>query len=255
MIGTRLLVGLLASAFILDSAAAQQIADVADGGIVSGYVSASGVTRISFTGDQAASSPMSQGGAGPGFSLVHEPSTGDLYLTLARDPRHGERVGAVSFFVTTKAGFTYQVELSAKNVPSTQIEIRNQALAAKRAERAAGAAPLEARVVSLTRAMWAGALADGYAIKRVAFRERAAGSLRIAVRALYEGPDLTGRILSVRNPSRGFVEAPETLFMAPGVLAVTLRGPARVGPGDTVAVLIVDRGDASIPSAAPGGTR
>ncbi|MEM9093940.1 MAG: type-F conjugative transfer system secretin TraK [Pseudomonadota bacterium] len=255
MIGNRILVTLLVATLALCNASAQQIADVADGGIVSGYVSAGGVTRISFTGDQAASSPMSQGGTGPGFSLVHEPSTGDLYLTLAREPRHGERAGAVSFFVTTKAGFTYQVELSAKDVPSTQIEIRNPALAAKRAERLAVAVPLEARVVSLTRAMWAGALADGYEIKRVAFRERAAGSLRIAVRALYEGSDLTGRILSVRNPSRGTVDAPETLFMAPGVLAVTLRGPARLGPGDTMAVLIVDRGDAFIASATPGGRR
>lgn len=235
------------AAVTVATAQAQQITEVSDGGVVSGYVSASGVTRLSFTGDQAASSPMSHGGSGPGFSLVHEPTTGDLYLTLERAPRRGERARAVSFFVTTKAGFTYQVELAAKDVPSTQIEVRNPELALKRAERAAAEAPLEAQVVTLTRAMWSGSLADGYTLRRPVFRERAAGSLRLAVQAVYESSDLTGRVLTVRNPSRGTVPVSESLFLAPGVLAVTLQGPTELGPRESMAVLVVDRG--------AGGTR
>ncbi|MEM1410150.1 MAG: type-F conjugative transfer system secretin TraK [Pseudomonadota bacterium] len=247
MIRLLLILGVSAAAAIT-AAGAQQITEVSDGGVVSGYVSASGVTRLSFTGDQAASSPMSQGGSGPGFSLVHEPTTGDLYLTLERAPRRGERAGAVSFFVTTKAGFTYQVELASKDVPSTQIEVRNPELTIKRAERIAAEAPLEARVVTLTRAMWSGALADGYAIERPVARERAAGSLRLTVRAIYESANLNGRVLTVRNPSRGTVEVTEDLFLAPGVLAVTLQGPRQLAPRESMTVLVVDRGQ-------PGGGR
>lgn len=222
---------------------AQQIVEVRDGGVITGYVSASGVTRLSFTGDEAASAPMSQGGSGPGFALVHEPSTGDLYLTLARDPRRGESVGAVSFFVTTKAGATYQVELSARDVPSTQIEVRNPELQIRRAERAAASAPFEARIVTLTRAMWSGALADGFDIQRPVQRERAVGSLRFTVQAAYEGADLTGRILTVRNPSRGAVVVTEHLFITPGVLAVALKGSGELGPGESLEVFVIDRGE------------
>ncbi|WP_031555798.1 type-F conjugative transfer system secretin TraK [Parvularcula oceani] len=236
---------LLATASVLVApAAAQQIVEASDGGVVSGYVSASGVTRLSFTGDKAASAPMAQGGGGPGFALVHEPGTGDLYLTLEREPRPGERAGAVSFFVTTEAGFTYQVELAAKDVPSTQIEVRNVQLGIRRAERAATAAPFEARVVALTRAMWSGALLDGFGIKRPVRRERAAGSLRVAVAAVYESADLTGRVLTVRNSSRGTIPVREDAFLAPGVVAVTLKGPTELGPRQSTQVLVVDRGGA-----------
>lgn len=245
MIRLRFLSFVIAMMALASGAHAQQLAEVRDGGVVSGYVSASGVTRISFAGDQAASSPMSQGGSGPGFSLVHEPSTGDLYLTLLRDPGRNERAGAASFFVTTKAGFTYQIELAARDVPSTQIEIRNPELQIRRAERAAASAPMETRVVTLSRAMWNDALIDGYAIKRPVRRERAAGSLRVSVEAIYEGADLNGRVLRVRNPSRGTVYVHEGLFLAPGVLAVSLKGTPQLQAGQSMNVLVFDRADGS----------
>lgn len=222
-------------------ACAQQIAEVTDGGVVSGYVSAGGITRLSFTGDAAASSPLRQGGAGPGFSLVHEAATGDLYVTLARDPADGERAGAVSFFVTTRAGFTYQVELAARDVPSTQIEVRNPELALRLAEKAIASAPLDARIATLTRAMWAGSLADGFAVDLQSGRERAFGSVRVKVLATYRGPDMTGRVLSVRNPSPGEVEVTEDQFLIPDVLAVALKGPRRLAARESTLVLVIDR--------------
>ncbi len=227
------------------AAQAEQLIDARDGGVVSGFVSASGITRLTFAGDAAASVQMAQGGGGPGFSIQHEPATGDLYLTLERDPRHGERPGAASFFVTTRAGFTYQIELAARDTPSTQIEIRNPDIARRRAERAAAEAPLEARIVELTRAMWTGEVSDGFTLHRPLQRERAAGSLRLTVRALHEGPDLTGRVLTVRNPSRGTVPVDESAFMAPGVLAVTIKGPRSLGPRESLTVLVVDRAAAT----------
>lgn len=239
MMRNTIFLGALA-ALCVQSAYAQQIKEVSDGGVVAGYASASGVTRLSFTGDAAASSPKADGGAGPGFALVHEPATGDLYLTLSRDPRPGERAGAVSFFVTTRAGFTYQIELAAKDTPSTQIEIRNPELQYRRAERAAAAAPLEERVVTLTRAMWNDEILADYEIERPLLRERAAGPLRLAVTAAYRGPDLSGRVFRVRNPGRGAVTVSEEMFLAPGVVAVTLKGARALSSRQEMTVLIVE---------------
>lgn len=241
---THLFAALAVTSLMVQAAHAGQLLEARDGGVVTGTISANGVTRLSFTGDAAASVQMGQGGDGPGFSIAHEPTTGDLYLTLTRDPRGGERAGAASFFVTTREGFTYQVELSARDVPSTQIDIRNPEIAIGQARARAAAAPMEARIVSLTRAMWAGALHAGFEMKRPFQRERVAGSLRLTVATLYESPDLTGRVLNVRNRTKGAVPVDEAAFMAPGVLSVTLKGPRTLQPGETAQVFVVDAGSA-----------
>ncbi|MEL7042493.1 MAG: type-F conjugative transfer system secretin TraK [Pseudomonadota bacterium] len=240
---TRYLLSSLAVAAIIIPAEAQQLLEASDGEVISGYVSATGVTRLSFIGDAAASVQMGQGGDGPGFSIVHEPAKGDLYLTLTRDPRRGERASAASFFVTTREGFTYQVELAAREVPSTQISIRNPEITLRAAQARAASTPQETRIVSLTRAMWSGLTVDGYRIERPYQRERAAGSLRLSVSAVYEGHDLTGRVLNVRNTTPGAVSVDEAVFMAPGVLSVTLKGSRTLQSGETAQILIVDRGE------------
>lgn len=227
------------------TASADQLIEVTDGGVVNGSVSASGVTRVSFIGDQAASVQLSQGGDGPGFSIAHEPSTGDLYLTLARDPRRSEGPGAASFFVTTRQGFTYQVELAARNIPSTQIEIRNPEIGQRAAEQVMADTPMIDRVVTLNRAMWNGALMEGYQLKRPIRRERAAGTFRLTPVAIYEGPDFTGRVLEIRNPSPGSITISEDVFMAPGVVSVVIKGPRTLTSGGRASVLIIDQGDAS----------
>lgn len=234
---------LMAASALIAPAEAQQLLEATDGEVVSGYVSATGVTRLSFLGDAASSVQMGQGGDGPGFSIVHEPAKGDLYLTLVRDPRQGERASAASFFVTTREGFTYQVELAARDVPSTQISIRNPEIALKAAQAKASADPQEVRIVALTRAMWSGLTADGYRIERPYQRERVAGSLRLSVNAVYEGRDLTGRVLTVRNNTPGVVTVDEAVFMAPGVLSVTLKGHRSLASGETAQILIVDQGE------------
>lgn len=238
-----LLSSLTFAAIIVAPAEAQQILEATDGQVVSGYVSSTGVTRLSFVGDAAASVQMGQGGDGPAFSIVHEPAKGDLYLTLARDPRQGERASAASFFVTTREGFTYQVELAAREVPSTQISIRNPEITLRASKARAASDPQEVRIVTLTRAMWSSLTVDGYRIERPYQRERVAGSLRLSVSAVYEGRDLTGRILSVRNSTPGSVSVDEALFMAPGVLSVTLKGPRTLQSGETAQIFIVDQGE------------
>ena len=238
-----ILSGLAAICVAAAPATAQQLLDASDGGVITGYVSSTGVTRLSFVGDAASSVQMGQGGDGPGFSLVHEPSKGDLYLTLTRDPRRGERASAASFFVTTRAGFTYQVELAAREVPSTQIQIRNPEIALKAAQAAEATDPRETRIVTLTRAMWSGFTLDGYRIERPYQRERVAGSFRLVVSAIYEGRDLTGRVLTIRNTTPGSTEVDEALFMAPGVLSVTLKGPRTLQSGESAQILIVDQGE------------
>lgn len=237
-----LLISACAALLLTPLASAGQLIEARDGNVINGHVSSSGVTRISFIEDQAASVQLAQGGDGPGFSIAHEPNTGDLYLTLSRDPYRGEAPGAASFFVTTQQGFTYQVELAARDIPSTQIEIRNPQLQTQKLAASVENDPLADQIVSLTRAMWTGALLDGYQVKQPLKRERAAGTLRLTPIAEYEGPGLTGRVLQIRNPSPGIIELSEDVFMAPGVVSVTMKGPRFLDPGAHSLVLIVDQG-------------
>ncbi|WP_440590427.1 TraK domain-containing protein [Parvularcula maris] len=97
---------ILCATALISSAHAEQIVEAADGGTVSGYASETGVTRLSFLGDAAASVQMAAGGEGAGFSIAHEPTTGDLYISLD-GTRRSSRPGAASFFVTTRSGATY----------------------------------------------------------------------------------------------------------------------------------------------------
>ncbi|MEM9838006.1 MAG: type-F conjugative transfer system secretin TraK [Pseudomonadota bacterium] len=219
---------------------AEQIVEATDGGTVSGYASETGVTRLSFLGDAAASVQMATGGEGAGFSVAHESTTGDLYISLDGTRRHS-RVGAASFFVTTRSGATYQIELAAKATPSTQIMVRNPELGRERVDRPVLASQEDEAVVTLIRAMWAGALADGYDISRPTPRERAAGSLRIRPVSTYRGERLIGRVFSVRNPSPGKVAIDEAAFMAPGVIAVTVRGPSKLPAKARARVLVISR--------------
>lgn len=227
-------------AALLSAARADQIVEAQDGGVITGYVSETGVTRLSFVGDQAASIQMASGGTGPGFSIAHEPQTGDLYLTL--EGAGSSRIGAASFFVTTRSGFTYQVELAAKATPSTQITIRNPELTRRRAAANTPSDDIASPMVALTRAMWSGALAEGYELRRIAARERVAGSLRIRPVLAYEGDRLTGRIFEVRNPAPGDVAVDESLFLAPGVLAVSVQGPRTLPRNGRGRVLVVEGG-------------
>lgn len=237
---------LAASALVITQTAhAEQLIEVTDGGVINGSVSASGVTRVSFIGDQAASVQLAQGGNGPGFSIAHEPTTGDLYLTLTRDPQRGDTQGAASFFVTTNQGFTYQVELAAREIPSTQIQIRNPELHLKATQMEMADTPVIDQVVSLNRAMWNGALMEGYQLKRPLRRERAAAALRLTPVAVYDGPVLTGRVLEIRNPSPSSIEISEDVFMAPGVVSVVIKGPRSLGADERSSVLIIDQGGQS----------
>ena len=235
----------IGAALVCGVASAGQIVEVTEGGVVSGSVSATGVTRVSFIADEAASVQLSNGGDGPGFSIAHEPTTGDLYLTLERDPRRGEAPGAASFFVTTRKGFTYQVELAARAIPSTQIEIRNPELETRAVDAVAANTPIIDRVVMLNRAMWNGALIDGYKLIRPLRRERAAGPMRLTPIAIYEGTEFTGRVLEIRNPSANHLDIAEDVFMAPGVVSVVIKGPRRLGQDERSSVFIIDQGAGS----------
>jgi conjugal transfer pilus assembly protein TraK len=225
---------------IMATCQAQQIIEVTDGGVVSGALSSEGVTRISFLRDRAASVQMQSGGTGPGFSVAHEASTGDLYLTLdGQGPQ--KRFGAASFFVTTSKGHTYQVELEAKAIPSTQVIIRNPEMGRAASERPIKLGARDDEIIALTKAIWAGALIDGYEVKRQPSRERAVGSVRVQHQVTYEGERWTGHLLSVRNPAPGSVRFDEASFLAQGTVAVTIRGPRELERRDRSSVIVIER--------------
>ncbi|WP_440590426.1 hypothetical protein [Parvularcula maris] len=119
--------------------------------------------------------------------------------------------------------------------------VRNPALERERADRPVLASQEDEAVVALIRAMWANALAEGYEISRPNSRERVAGSLRIRPISTYRSERLTGRVFSVRNPSPGTVTIDETAFMAPGVIAVTVRGASELPAKSRARVLVISR--------------
>lgn len=228
------------AAVLIATCQAQQIVEVTDGGVISGSVSSTGVTRISFLQDAAASVQMQSGGVGPGFSIAHEQSSGDLYLTLDGQGAQ-RRFGAASFFVTTGKGYTYQVELEAKAIPSTQVMVRNPEIGRKPAELAPNLGAREQELIALTRAIWTGALVEGYEVSRTPARERALGSVRVRTQMTFEGERWTGHLFTVRNPAPGTVSIDEALFSGPRTVAVTIRGPRELERRSRSSVIVIER--------------
>lgn len=215
-----LLIGIITVLALPIMGQADQFLKAADNATLSGVMSKSEVTRISFTGDDAASvqkikptNPMDD------FSIAHDPVTGDIYVTLPV----GFSSKFVNFFATSKRGFTYKFILRVSDIPATQIFVQNPVVGSQRAAQFERKQPYRQTLVKIIRAMWNRQILPGY---EITWRDRhriKAGPLRYRQTGLYQGSNLVGRIYEVENNSAKPVQLSEGLFQTGHILAVSIQ--------------------------------
>lgn len=221
------------------TALADQHLMVADNGSVECAVSQRDLTRLALIGDAFASvSKVGTGQPYNDFSLQHEPVRGDLYLSVPElyAPR------TVSFFATTRNGYTYKFQCQVKPIGAEQIFLTNPAIGQAKAARWERQSPERETAVRLIQAMYGNGTVEGYQIRHPSGGTERFGGLRLRVTSLYEGAALTGRVIEIRNVGREAFTLSESLFASSRSVAVAL-GQEQLGPGErTVAWLVERRG-------------
>tara|TARA_R110002096_G_scaffold365345_1_gene558696 strand:+ start:4393 stop:5142 length:750 start_codon:yes stop_codon:yes gene_type:complete len=216
---------------------ADQFLKAADNATLNGVMSKSEVTRISFTGDDAASiqkikptNPLDD------FSVAHDPVTGDIYVTLPV----GFSSKFVNFFATSKRGFTYKFVLRVSDIPATQIFVQNPVVGSQRAAQFEREQPYLQTLVKIIRAMWNREVLPGYEIIWQRQSRIKAGSLRYRQIGLYDGSNLVGRVYEVENSSAKPVRLSEGLFETGHILAVSIKERS-IAPKSKTTVFVILR--------------
>ena len=138
--------------------------------IISLEASRSGLTRIAFENDRAASvQKIAEGDPEGDFSATKDPATGDLYVVVGPEARPH-----LSFFVSTEKGQTYQVMMAVRDVPTLQVQV---------------AAPIE---TDLPKAPAAVDLQPAPSSLAVAHETSVADLASLLIRAMYSGARIDG---------------------------------------------------------------
>ena len=160
------LVILIAIPFLLLSGASigAQTRFAKDNAEIAAVISSGEVSRIALYDDRI----RSVTGVPAGFSLEHDGATGDVFLIPEDFGALAE--GFINLFIISEAGYTYQLLLQLRDIPSEQILIRNPAAKSADVPRDA---PRHEQIAALLRAAIAGEPLKGYRRLGVALGEYA----------------------------------------------------------------------------------
>lgn len=218
-------------------AQADQSVMVADNGEVRCEVSARDLTRISLKDDQfAAVSKVETGNPFEDFAIVHEPTRGDLYLSVP----DGFARPAVSFFGTTLKGFVYRFNCRVGGDEARQVFIANADLEFPQPAPAPlpSAAPLPDQALGLIRAMFEQRGVEGFRIDDQARVPVHVGALKVQLISQYVSPTLAGKLLRIENMGSEPVTLAEELVAADGAIALSIANP-QLQPGQASAAYVV----------------
>lgn len=230
-----------AALMIATPAFADQSVMVADNGEVQCEVSKRDLTRISLKDDQfAAVSKVETGNPLEDFSVVHEPTRGDLYISVP----DGFARPSVSFFGTTQKGYVYKFSCRVGGDEAHQVFIANADLEHPQpaAAQLSSAAPLNDQAVGLVRAMFEQRPVQGFEIQDQARAPVNVGALKVQLVTQYVSPTLSGKVLRIENTGAEAVALAEELVAAEGAVAVSISNP-QLQPGQaTTAYVVVPAG-------------
>lgn len=223
-------------------------------GTVMGFVSKREVSRISLVKDRiqsikriqssaaaptstAAQAPLPPGGD---FAFEVDPATGDMYVSVS--PALSEKY--VGFFIRSELGHTYRFHLEVKDVPSTQLFVRNPEIQNREAEEWERKTSYNQATVRLLKAMWNGDVVPGYEIKSDPGKTRFLGPFQVQSIAHYGGNSFEGHEIRLRNVSDEGREIVSDAFIQPGTAAITVKDDDWfLAPGEETSLfLILSRG-------------
>ncbi|MEL6487019.1 MAG: type-F conjugative transfer system secretin TraK [Pseudomonadota bacterium] len=240
--GGAMIVGSLVIA--ASPAAAQEHILAVDNGEVRCKASKSDLTRIALKDDQfIAVSRVQSGVPGEDFSIVHEPTRGDLYLSVPQ----GYAKPNISFFGTTKKGFVYRFDCRVSGEGALQVFVANADIENPQppAETLQANAPLETQAVGLVRAMFEQRPVTGFDISDAARAPVNVGTLKVQLITQYRSPTITGKVLRIENTGDAPLILNEQLIAGDAAIAVTISNPNLERGQATAAYVVVPskRGD------------
>lgn len=232
---------ILAAAMMLatPALAADETLMAADNGEVACMVSGKGLTRISLKDDRFASiSKMTTGIESEDFTVVNEPTRGDIYISV---PDSYARQ-TVSFFGTTGKGFVYKFACRTGADEAHQIFVHNRDIMAEAPAEIARRASPEDTSVALVQAMYAQASLDGFEVRQPLLEPVFVGALKVQMISEYRGLDMAGRVLRIENTSRRDVTLDERVIAPTNAVAVSVANPDLKAGAITTAYIVLPTG-------------
>jgi len=229
------LVGVAAVMYSAPALADQNLL-VADNGVVECVASSKDLTRISLKQDKFASvSKISMPNEEQDFSVVNEPTRGDIYVSVPEGfPR-----SIVSFFGTTQKGFVYKFACRIEGEGAEQIFIGNVDLerTAEDGGVLAARSPKD-KSIALVQAMVSQDIIPGYEIRQRELSPVKVGKMRVQMISEYRGIDLQGRTLRIENISRGPINLDQEQIASSDAIAFSFAN-SLLQPGQTTTAYIV----------------
>lgn len=228
---------IVAGAFMLASPAwADEHVLARDNSEVSCTVSKSGLTRVSLKDDRFASvSKLTTGVEADDFTVVNEPTRGDIYLSVP----DGYSRTQVSFFGTTAKGYVYKFACRLGGDDAQQVFVENKDIMGENAPAVAkvSVSPQEASA-SLVQAMYQSAPIDGFDVIPAGTDPVMVGTLKVQMVTEYRGAALAGRVLKIENKGRQLVSLGEGTIAPSNAIAVSVANP-QLKPGEATTAYIV----------------
>lgn len=220
-------------------ALADQFKMAADNAQVDCIVSRNELTRISLIGDQFASLNKIAGGTPYNdFSVVNEPSRGDIYLSVPQ----GFAPQRLTFFGTTKSGFVYKFVCEVRDIEAQQVFVTNPALAEPKAREWEDRTPTRTTAVRLIQAMATNESVDGYEIRQPTGAVKSIAGLNVRLISEYRGGRYVGRAFRVENKTPNAVRLTEEDLAPAGTLAISIQDEQLASGGVTMVWVVVPKG-------------
>ncbi|QNE07778.1 type-F conjugative transfer system secretin TraK [Croceicoccus marinus] len=198
-------------------------------------ISKSGLTRVSLKDDRFASvSKLTTGVETEDFSVVNEPTRGDIYISVPEGFDRSE----VSFFGTTAKGYVYKFACRLEGERAQQVFVENRDIMGERPAELARAASPQETSASLVQAMYQSQAIDGFEISQPALDAVMVGDLKVQMITEYRGLSLAGRVLRIENTGRKPVTLDEQVLAPSNAVAVSVADPD-LAPGKITTAYIV----------------
>ena len=212
-----------------------------DNGEVRCRASKADLTRISLKDDRFVSvSRVQTGVEGQDFSIVHEPTRGDIYISV---PEAYSKPN-ISFFGTTQKGLVYKFDCQIGGDSAVQVFVANADIEnpSAKPEVLTASGSLQDRAVGLVRAMFEQRPVNGFEIRDAARAPVNVGDMKVQLISEYRSPTMTGKVLRIENTSASPIALREELIAGDGAIAVTISNPNLASGQATAAYVVVPAG-------------
>lgn len=202
-------------------------------------ISKSGLTRVSLKDDRFASvSKLTTGVETEDFSVVNEPTRGDIYISVPE----GYNNAGVSFFGTTAKGYVYKFACRLSGEGAQQVFVENREILGEQPTELARAASPRVTSAALVQAMYQSQSLDGFEIRQPSMNAVMVGDLKVQMITEYRGLNLAGRALRIENTGKKPVKLDEQVLAPTNAIAVSVAESDLAAGAVTTAYIVTPTG-------------